>query len=532
MPETSALRSASARWALLAVVAAIVFVGFVRLRLADVPLERDEGEYAYAGRLILEGIPPYQLAYNMKFPGTYYAYAAIMAAFGRTAWGIHAGHLLINAVTILLVFAVGRRLLGEFAGAASAVVFALLTLDRWAYGMFAHATHFVVLAAMAGLLLLLRGFDGRRAIAYAWSGLSFGVALIMKQHAVAFLPFCVAAIYWVESRREPRIARAAPKPVAAFALGSLVPLLAVVAVLTAQGVVGRFWFWTIRYAREYVTQVSLSEAVPAFLFGFGVVTRASLVFWVLAGVGLAALWIARWEPVPRVVITGLFAASFLAICPGFYFREHYFVLMMPAVALLVGAAVGSARQRALAAVVLIGAIGLYAVRERHYLFSMTPRALSRTMYGTNPFVEAVDIAKYIAERSGPDDRIAVLGSEPEIYFYANRKAATGYIYTYALMEPQPFASKMQAEMIAEIETGRPRYLVYVRIEHSWVPTPVSDMTIVRWASDYVERCYDLVGVVDVYSEDASGVAWDDAAKTYKAQSENVIYTFRRKDTCE
>ena len=95
-----------------------------------------------------------------------------MAVFGRTPWGIHVGHLLVNAATILLVFAVGRRLLGEFEGAASAVVFALLTLDRWVYGMFAHATHFVVLAAMAGLLLLLRAFDQRRATAYAWSGLA------------------------------------------------------------------------------------------------------------------------------------------------------------------------------------------------------------------------------------------------------------------------------------------------------------------------------------------------------------------------
>ena len=40
----------------------------IRLRLLGVPLERDEGEYAYAGQLMLEGIPPYKLAYTMKFP--------------------------------------------------------------------------------------------------------------------------------------------------------------------------------------------------------------------------------------------------------------------------------------------------------------------------------------------------------------------------------------------------------------------------------------------------------------------------------
>ena len=54
-------------WCLLAV---IVFglVLAIRIRLLGIPLERDEGEYAYAGQLMLQGIPPYKLAYNMKFP--------------------------------------------------------------------------------------------------------------------------------------------------------------------------------------------------------------------------------------------------------------------------------------------------------------------------------------------------------------------------------------------------------------------------------------------------------------------------------
>ena len=30
----------------------LVFVAYVRLHYADIPLERDEGEYAYAGQLI------------------------------------------------------------------------------------------------------------------------------------------------------------------------------------------------------------------------------------------------------------------------------------------------------------------------------------------------------------------------------------------------------------------------------------------------------------------------------------------------
>src|ERR1039458_9666514 len=66
-PETSWVRYGSVG----ALVLVIVFFAVVRMRLRNAPLERDEGEYAYMGQLILQGIPPYKLASNMKLPGTY-----------------------------------------------------------------------------------------------------------------------------------------------------------------------------------------------------------------------------------------------------------------------------------------------------------------------------------------------------------------------------------------------------------------------------------------------------------------------------
>jgi hypothetical protein len=76
-------------WPWLVVVLVLLFIVFIRVRLLEMPLERDEGEYAYAGQLILQGIPPFELVYNMKLPGTYYAYAAGMAIFGQTTVGVH-----------------------------------------------------------------------------------------------------------------------------------------------------------------------------------------------------------------------------------------------------------------------------------------------------------------------------------------------------------------------------------------------------------------------------------------------------------
>jgi len=65
------------------------------------------------------------------------------------------------------------------------------------------------------------------------------------------------------------------------------------------------------------------------------------------------------------------------------------------------------------------------------------------IYGANPFFGSCSrLPSTWQAHTNPTDTIAVLGSEPEIYFYSHRISATGYIYTYPLMEPQRYAVQM------------------------------------------------------------------------------------------
>lgn len=137
----------------------VLFTGFIRLRLLSIPLERDEGEFAYMGQLILQRIPPYFISYNMKFPGIYAAYALIMMIFGQTVEGIHLGFLLINAATIILLFLLVKRLYDSYAGMIASASFAILSVSPSILGTSAHASHFVLLPALGGILLMLKAID-------------------------------------------------------------------------------------------------------------------------------------------------------------------------------------------------------------------------------------------------------------------------------------------------------------------------------------------------------------------------------------
>jgi len=528
----------SSRLPVWVVAAAIVLTAAVRLRLADVPLERDEGEYAYAGQLLLHGTPPYVLAYNMKFPGVYYANAAILAAFGSTPRAVRLGLLLVNAASIVLVFALGRRLLGPAAAAAAAATFALLSLDRWVLGVFAHATHFVILFALAGLLVLLRGMESGRRAGFLAAGVLLGISVLMKQQGGAFVVLAAGLLLALPAAPGPRGGSGRVPRLLALAAGVLVPGVLLLGVLAVQGVLGRFWFWTVTYASAYAAEVPWSEAGTWFTLGWGTATRVTRPFWGIAAAGFAALWMVPHDRRTRVFVTGLVVASGAAVCPGLYFREHYFILLLPAVALLCGVAwkvatdlAGHAVSRQAAAGIATLALalpaGFYFASEWEPLVSMTPREFSRARFGPNPFIEAEEIAAYLRDHTDPGDRIAVVGSEPEIYFLADRASATGYIYTYGLVEPQPYARRMQEEMRAEIEAAAPAYLVYVQVALSWLPAPGADPGIFEWVQHHTAACYDLVGIAEVRSQEETVYAWDEAVAGYEIRAPNVVFTYRR-----
>ncbi len=648
-------RFASKRaWLILGLV--LLLVAVVRVRLLDTPLERDEGEYAYAGQLLLQGVPPYTLAYNMKLPGTYFAYALSMAVFGQSPAGIHFGLLLINLASISLVFLIGCRLLDEVGGVVAAASFALLSLSPSVLGQAAHATHYVTFCALIGAWLLLQVTDRFRTampetptrcpstlatlhVPVFLSGLFFGLAFLMKQHGVFFGIFgllylawtCLSVILAEEAtpKKGLRLARtpasrpavssgpgaspgsvltaprrlnaiqakklaaqnasalqeagtpsrgplpvqarateggvsdsprasdfgppSAPRPsdlelpsvarnsdlgvpsdprssdsglrpglpqpppkawllttVLLFVAGLALPYALTGLVLAIAGAGHQFWFWTFSYAAKYVSAIPLVKGADVLKGGLHAVIGPNLIFWLLPWAGaLLMWWEERLETAHRVFLMLLFFCSVGSVSLGLYFREHYFITLLPVMALLIGVGVSRSlhiiqRDRSIelfvAAPVLILfviALGATLIGSGAFWFSMSPDRVVRNTYGTTLFSQARQVAAQLKANTPPGRTVAVLGSEPEIYFYAHRRSATGYIYVYPLMETHPYARTMQEQMIAEIERAKPEYVVYVEDTDSWLRTPDSDGRLEQWWQGYVLNELELVNVAQI-----------------------------------
>ena len=530
------------RWPWICLGLILLFVVIVRVRLLPVPLERDEGEYAYAGQLILDGIPPYQLVYNVKLPGIYAAYASLMAIFGQTTFGIHLGLLFVNLGAVILIFFLARRLFDDYAAVIASATYALMSTSPAVMGSAAHATHFVILAALGGFLVLLRGLESRRALTLFWSGLLFGIAVLMKQHGVFLGVFAFGVLLYNEwsskiaansagssagSLQYPgTYAKKSLLPglrrLAVFSFGTVVPYALTCLILWRAGVFDKFWQWTVVYASGHSLRYSFQSLASYFQSIVG-----DDFFWGLGAVGFFFLCadraVSRWT---KGFVAGLLVSSFVAVSPGFYFFPHYFVLMLPAVSLLVGAGCTLVRQKLrrsglgafgsiVPAAVFLAGCGMAISKHERFHWSY--------FEGSHvAFVAAPELAHYISNHSSPASRVAVLGSEPEIYFYAHRHAASGYIYMYDITSRAVHAPAMKQEMFREIEAAQPEFVLDVHDPFSWsVGFSPAEQSIREWLDEYLKSGnYQRVAVAEnvagqiVYRWDANAAGYSPASKFY------------------
>lgn len=541
-PRDKSTQSASVRnqkWAWVAFALVLIATAIIRIRLLSAPLERDEGEFAFVGRLMLQGIPPFAEAYNMKLPGIYAAYALMMAIFGRNIIGVHLGLLAVNAGAIVMVFLLGRRLFSPAAGVAACASYAVLSTNPSVFGFAAHATHYIVLPALAGILVLLGALESGRIWRFFWSGLLLGVAFTMKQPGVFFILFGLFYLVWHSWRiaREPWTRILARTCI--FSAAAVIPFVVICIYMYASCVFDRFWFWTFEYARAYSSAMPLRIICKYFGMQMSKVAGPALWIWLLAAVGAITIFLDRKSRSLVPFVFGLLFFSLLALCPGFFFREHYFVLILPVVSIFVGAAVGgqwlshiSPVVRFIPAVLCLIAfsMALNFDRTRTLVFDSSPNQFIRETYGGNPFIESLEISNYLRKHTSPKDRIAIFGSEPQILFYADRLPATGYIYMYSLLERQRYAPRMILDMEREVEKAQPEYVVFTKIQASWFDVANPNLSVVDWAEKFCRNNYEKVGLVDIVGNDADSAYffWGDEAKKSRTISGVYVEVFKRK----
>ena len=301
-------------WHWVSLAAIILVIALLRIRLLSFPLERDEGEFGFVAQQILNGIPPFQETWNMKFPGTYYAYAVIIAVFGQTAESIHVGLMIVNLLTTVFLFLLTRKISGNLAAVVSALFWAFISLSPGVYGFAAHATQFVALFAVAGFYFLYKTAEDNNPRLLIYSGLLLGTSTLMKQSGFFFFLLGIIWLAWIcISEKKLKLTS-----LISLSSGFLIPIIVVFTYFFAIGIFGNFWFWTMTYAYEYANLTALATGANNLWINSKWVLTGYNAFWIFVLPGFVSIFFLRGE---RQSIKRSFAFLFLlagvaTIIPG------------------------------------------------------------------------------------------------------------------------------------------------------------------------------------------------------------------------
>lgn len=98
---------------------------------------------------------------------------------------------------------------------------------------------------------------------------------------------------------------------------------------------------------------------------------------------------------------------------------------------------------------------------------------------------------------------------------------------YPMMEPKEFSKRMQRHMVSEIESLKPKFLIYVNIPASWIRRKNSPSYIFDWFNQYQQRYYREVGYVDMLSKSETNFVWDDEVNHYQPKGQLFIVVLKR-----
>ncbi|HEY5658834.1 MAG TPA: glycosyltransferase family 39 protein [Myxococcota bacterium] len=460
----------------------------LRAPLMDLPLERDEGDYAYIAWRLAHGEIPYRDWFDQKPPGVYVAYRAALALPGDGVVAIRAVAAAFAAVSSIALFFLVGPLLGREAAVLAAGLLALLSADPLIQGPIANTELFMLPGMVAAAALFVRAVSAERTprTTCLALGISLGVATAFKQVAAVNVPFFLLAFFLCA--RGPGRWRRLAVFTGWMGLGGLLVWAPILLWFQRHGALAAALDAVLLHNLSYASALPASQRFGNLVFYGARFAPTQGAAWILAAGGLVLL-ARRHERFAALFLGGWALVNAVGVSASGHYFPHYFQQLLPAVASLAAATVAAGRasrspsRLRLACVGALATAPLLLVSLRFWMLS--PADAMRTIYPGNAFQDMPALAREIAAISDPQDTVFLFGTEPELLFYARRVSATRYIHLFPLFGPYPDALERQRAVAAEVARAQPSVLV-------WIPNAMffgegAPQYLTRWFQRFSRR---------------------------------------------
>lgn len=456
----------------------VVIFALFRWPYINLPLERDEGAYAYEGWIWITGRGlPYRDIYEMKPPLLNLVYGIAIGLGGNTLAAIRIFAAVYTAAVVVMFALIVRKWWGDQVMWAAGIMMALLMNSFWWGTVQFNAESLILLPLLGAVWFMSKSFEDGKPRGWQ-AGLCLGLGIWIKQ--VGIYPAIIWGMYyWWRGKSR--------KLFWQLILGGVLPAVVFGAYFWYWGALGDLWENIVVFAArstadgfnpQYLCQAAswsggcLTEwliRMPYFsgtLFGLGIAGFAAAAKkrgrpWEMGVMWVATMWL---------VIKGA----------GWKDWNHYYLLLIPG--LLWGAIyLEKAAEKYskwlmyfLAGLLVLGTVGL----EWSFIAQGT-RVVLAAEYGTENerlFIEAVKVAEWVKNNVDAKDKLIVWNDEAEVYFYAGKISGSKWLYYYPPMLPTmtDYKNKLTAEEL----TPWPKWMILDKSntwgELDWIKSKIPD----------------------------------------------------------
>lgn len=465
------------------------------------PFERDEGVYATVAQGLLHGQVPYRDLFDNKPPLVYGWYAISFSLFGESVVAPRLVAAIFLSLTAVALYHQARLVLPKRAASIAAFLFAISTGLPWV-ALHANTEAYMLLPLVSSLMFFTFGMKDGRLRWFFISGLLAGLAIMTKQVAMwNLLALAMVSLVW--HRRTAENAWRAIAPSFWMFSGALISLAAVALPFALTGALDDFLYANLSYNWVYVGFLSYAQRLANLGYGMLFFCAVAAPFVAGALAGLVIMWRKRASVTDYVLILWAIASA-IGVASGGRFFPHYFLQLMPSLAVLTGVLVydrfvnGSDRVLSRPAWMLALTLIIVSVGTTTVLYVAPRRAeetvVSSVFYQKEWEDSSRELGEYIKLRTAPDDTIFNYGRESQLYFYADRSPAVPYFYDWVLQ----FDAVLINDVVTSLDESRPAYIVdsaQAPLFDDWnaAHPPVFE--------DFLDENYDYVGRIefaDVY----------------------------------
>lgn len=423
MTDVPTRRSRQFRFAALWIILLTVAIRLPSL-LHPQPID-SEAMYSVVANEIVDGGRPYTDAVERKPPLLFWTYAAVFKIAGKFNWkALHMVALAWTLCAMAGIYVIGCELFDRNTGLIAAFFYSVFQ-PWWTWKNLSFDSEMLMNLPIIWAWAIAFGRSSSRLRPELFAaGALLGLAFLLKQPAaIAAVPLGIYLL--LPSYRASRGFTPTNSIIQGTILtsGFFAALGLATIVLWKQGILHDAFYWTI--ADHDVPHVFWQKGIVNSLIFLGTCLPL-LIGAIMVCRDKSGIWTGKRAE--RTALLGLLAASAIGAAAGARFYPHYYVQMIPPLALLAASYYARLWSRTIRPPQWLLRPGV-----TYAWLALTIIAFSiKHWTGLAPRRVQSETGQYLFAHSDPADRIFVWGQSPEIYLDAQRRPACRYITTFPL----------------------------------------------------------------------------------------------------